>query len=124
MYYADEPKKSKRRLPMSREIRTMGLVSGIALPFALFGCVLSMIVRPLAFIMPILLVADITLLTISFINPATPKRKIACKVVGAIGALILAAIIVYSLLACFGVIPLVSFTNTDPNYIGRIGTFW
>lgn len=120
MYYADGPDRPKQRLPMSREIRTLGLVSGIALPFLLVGCAAAPVITPLLLIMPPLLVADLTLLTICMINPATPKRRTACKVVGAVGGLILAALILYSLLVCVGVLPLVSFTNTDPNYIGNI----
>lgn len=104
MYYADEPRNERTRLPMSKEIRTLGLISGIALIFMPFLFVLTLNIGAI-FVFPSLLTLDITALVICFINPATPKRKTACKVTAIIGCVIALAWFVYFMLVVLGYLP-------------------
>ncbi len=104
MYYADEPKKAKNRLPVSREIRTLGVVSGIALPFMPIICLMSLGKVPLFVLTHLLCYADITVLVVCLINPVTPKRKKISTVVAFIIGSIAVAILVCVYLMHLGVI--------------------
>lgn len=101
MYYADEPRKERTRLPMSKGVKVLGLVSGIALVFMPFIFAFTLSIGAIA-VFPSLMTIDITALVICFINPATPKRKIVCKVIAIVGGVIALAWLVYALLVALG----------------------
>ena len=119
MYYSDEPKRPKKCLPISKEIRTLGFISGMYLPVALLTPVIVAFVPTLT-ILAAVAVADITLFVICLINPATPKRKLICRIVGIAGGALTLLIALCCLLVLVGILPPISFTNTSPYYIGRL----
>ena len=119
MYYADEPKNEKTRLPMSKEICVIGLLSGIYLPVTLLTPIL-MVLTGYNILIPLLAVLDVTLFAVAMINPVTPKRKRACRIAAVIGAVMILLIVLYYLFAYLGFYPLMSFTNTDTGYVGNL----
>lgn len=105
MYYADEPRKERTRLPMSKEVKVIGLVSGIALVFMPVILSFSFTVSWLLVIFPSFMILDITAFSICMINPATPKRRKVCKVLAIIGAAVALLLFVYCMLVALGYLP-------------------
>lgn len=105
MYYADEPRKERTRPPMSKEVKVIGLVSGIALVFMPVILSFSFTVGWLFVIFPSFMILDITAFSICMINPATPERRKVCKVLAIIGAAAALLLFVYCMLVALGYLP-------------------
>ncbi len=105
MYYADDPRNERTRLPMSKGVKVLGLVSGIALVFMPVILSFSFTVGWLFVIFPSFMIEDITAFSICMINPATPKRRKVCKVIAIIGAAVALLLFVYWMLVALGYFP-------------------
>ena len=94
MYYADEPRRVKtNRLPMSKLVRTAGLITGVLSPVAALGVLLSVARLIPNVLIPILSISDLAILAICLINPVTRGRKIACVVIAAVMCIAIIALL-------------------------------